>query len=46
LVQTGCTAPHFKLEGMGACGRDAAIIAPDALIAPALEDGSVLALEF
>jgi hypothetical protein len=46
LVQTGFTAPQFKLEGIGACGRDsieAAFIAPEVLIiAPALDDGSAL----
>ncbi|HTV91379.1 MAG TPA: hypothetical protein VMG98_01550 [Verrucomicrobiae bacterium] len=56
LVQTGCTAPQFKLAGIVACGRDsmacmlppgdAALIAPEVAIAPALADGSLLALEF
>jgi hypothetical protein len=50
LVQTGCTAPQFKLEGIGACGRDsiACMLAPcmapgeAALMAPALDEGSAL----
>jgi hypothetical protein len=48
LTQTGWTAPQLRSAGTGAAieppraPTDAALIAPEVLIAPALDEGSAL----